>query len=295
MPQLEPSDEVLVADSASRDPEAIERVATDAGARVVRCDLPGASRARNAGWQAARSPWVLFVDDDCRPLPGWVDAMRSVQDLEGVAFAGGRTVAPEDASGMPASVTLVEPPEVLHHGVRALLGGAGNLAVRRDALAEVGGFDERMGPGVPGVQSGEDLEMLDRILERGWTGRHVTAAQVEHEQWRSRAERRRLEYAYGKGMGARVGAAVRRHPLRGWLLMPEMLRLGGLATLARRAVGRRPQPAQQGPATAGERVDSGGWLLPVLWRLGALVGFATGLVRLGPRRAPAIQDGPARP
>jgi hypothetical protein len=139
-----------------------------------------------------------------------------------------------------------------------------------------------MGPGMRSFPSGEDLELLDRVLERGWTGRYVPAARVEHEQWRSRGERRRLEYAYGKGMGARVAAAVRRRPVRGWSLLPEALRLGGLATLARRAVGKRPPAPEQ--VTVGERVDSGGWLLPVLWRLGALVGLVTGLVRLGSRR-----------
>jgi glucosyl-dolichyl phosphate glucuronosyltransferase len=282
-PQLLAGDELIVADSASRARDAVARVASDAGARLVRCELPGASRARNTGWRAAKAPWVVFVDDDMVVRPGWLEALRPLQDLDGVAFAGGRTVAPQSSSGTPASITLVSPPEVLRRGVRGPLAGSNNLAVRREALERVGGFDERLGPGAGWLDAGEDLELLDRLLEQGWTGRHVPSALAEHEQWRSAAERRRLEYAYGKGMGARVAAAVRRHPVRGWALLPEVLRLGGLVTLARRALpGTGPiAPAEDLPAV-GERVDSGGWLLPVLWRLGALLGLAVGLVRLPP-------------
>ncbi|HZY76948.1 MAG TPA: glycosyltransferase, partial [Jatrophihabitantaceae bacterium] len=49
---LDESDELVVADSASLDPDAVAAVARGAGATLVRCARPGVGRARNAGWRA---------------------------------------------------------------------------------------------------------------------------------------------------------------------------------------------------------------------------------------------------
>ena len=50
---------VVVVDSASTDDTTA--VARQAGVEVVRCDRPGASVARNAGWQAARHEIVAYL------------------------------------------------------------------------------------------------------------------------------------------------------------------------------------------------------------------------------------------
>src|SRR5579862_1235584 len=47
---LHDGDELVVADSASRDARAIADITAAAGARLVRCERPGVNRARNAGW-----------------------------------------------------------------------------------------------------------------------------------------------------------------------------------------------------------------------------------------------------
>src|SRR5438874_4759109 len=58
--------EVVVVDSASQGRETAELVES-AGLRLVRCDRPGASYARNVGLAATSAPVVVFTDDDCRP------------------------------------------------------------------------------------------------------------------------------------------------------------------------------------------------------------------------------------
>src|SRR5690242_7103115 len=61
---LREGDELVVVDSASRDAAAVAAVARSAGARLVRCELPGVNRARNSGWRAGSRDVVLFTDDD---------------------------------------------------------------------------------------------------------------------------------------------------------------------------------------------------------------------------------------
>src|SRR5687767_8113024 len=74
--------EVVVVDSASTG-AGTRQVTDDAGARYLRCDRPGVSRARNLGLETTQAEIVAFTDDDCRPAPGWLDALaRPFADRE---------------------------------------------------------------------------------------------------------------------------------------------------------------------------------------------------------------------
>jgi glycosyltransferase involved in cell wall biosynthesis len=274
--ELQPGDEVVVADSASADGPAVAAVAEGFGATYVRCDEPGASLARNAGWRAASAEQVAFVDDDVLVHPGWAEAMRDVVLADGVGFAVGRTVAGSGTQGAaPSTVTGTRPPEVIATMTRRPVGGSGNCVMRRSALDQVGGFDERMGPG-RWLGAGEDLELFDRLLHAGWTGRYRHDAVAAHEQWRDEAERRRLQLGYGKGMGARVAAAVRRDRATGGQLLVEVFRLGRLGRIAGVPA---PPPAAEEIVTE----ESPGPVLRLLWRWGAVMGLVVGLVVLRPR------------
>ena len=54
-----------------------ERDRTDARLTVIRDDERGLSRARNVGWQRAEADWLVYLDDDCIPEPGWLEALRT--------------------------------------------------------------------------------------------------------------------------------------------------------------------------------------------------------------------------
>ena len=60
--QTRPAAEVIVVDNGSTD--ASPRLAEAAGARVLRLERPGVSRARNVGIRAATQPWIAFLDAD---------------------------------------------------------------------------------------------------------------------------------------------------------------------------------------------------------------------------------------
>lgn len=215
-PQLRAGDELLVVDSASATPVP----------GALRVDRPGTSRARNAGWRAAAHDVVAFVDDDVRVAPGWRDAVETA--LHGVDFACGRVAVPPAQEGVerPVAVTPDVPAQPLHPD--RLLGVSANLVVRRSALVRVGGFDERLGPGTP-LPAAEDLDLFDRLLAAGLSGRYAPALLAHHEQWRDRKALLRLDFGYGKGAGAR---AVRTGGARGRRLAREALWDQGLRPVA---------------------------------------------------------------
>ncbi len=104
--------------------------------RVVVLDGPfgGPAAARNAGVAAARSPIIVFTDDDCEPQPGWLDAARA------------RFAAEPGVVGVAGLVECPDYDPLFEHAVSGAEVGnflTCNIAYRRAALREVGGFDEQ--------------------------------------------------------------------------------------------------------------------------------------------------------
>jgi hypothetical protein len=150
-----------------------------------------------------------------------------------------------------------------------LFGGSGNVTVRRAALTAVQGFDERLGPPT-WFGAAEDVDFFDRLVEAGFEGVYEPRACVRHVQWRDDRQLLRVHWAYGKGMGARLGAMVWRDRGRARRMLPQMLRLEGIKTAASDVRERRRRS----------------WGPPIAWRVGALIGFAVGVVRLRGPHAP---------
>ena len=106
---------------------------------VVRSHGGGPARARNLGWRRARTPWVSFLDDDVLPDPTWYAAL--LDDL---------ATAPDDVAGIQGRVHVPLPidraPTDWERGTAGLADAqwiTADLSYRREALAAVGGFDER--------------------------------------------------------------------------------------------------------------------------------------------------------
>lgn len=193
---LRPGDELVVVDAASRTADVAE-VARGAGARVVSSSRPGAAAARNVGWRAATGQLIAFVDDDCRPAPGWADAIATaLRDLDAVC---GQMIGDGDGH-----LSVIDDPTARDYAVTddpSGFGHGGNVAVRRTALDAISGWDERLGPGTrwPGA---EDKDLLMRLLAAGCTVGYRPEPVVRHLQWRSRREALRAELGYARGTGA---------------------------------------------------------------------------------------------
>jgi len=152
---------------------------------------PGLSNARNVAARHARAPNIAYLDDDARAEPGWLGALLACFDAFGpdLKVAGGRIRpwwgAPRPAwlpDEMLGDITVVDlGPERRLLGPEEWLAGA-NIAFRRDALAEAGGFDTSLGRtgGGASLLSAEETAMTERIRALGGLVAYEPAAAVDH-------------------------------------------------------------------------------------------------------------------
>jgi GT2 family glycosyltransferase len=202
---------------------------------LVRCDRPGASVARNAGWRSSTNDLVAFCDDDVWVDAGWADALADafVAD-DRIGFVTGRIDVPPGQRVIGVAVSILDRPEPTSYdeGTRGVIGHAASMAARRSALAAVDGFDEMLGAGAR-FGGSEENDVFDRLLAAGWQGRYEPTALAWHDQWRMRQRMIvRLDYTYGRGRGARlVKLAKARRWRRLRIVASEYLWTWGLAQL----------------------------------------------------------------
>jgi hypothetical protein len=121
-----------------------------------RADRRGPAAARNSGWRRARHPWIAFLDDDVLPPPDWLT--RLVADLR----------QPPDVGGVQGRLTVPDNGErddwaANTAGLERAAWATADMAYRRAALTEVGGFDERF----PRAYR-EDADLAYRVQRAGW-------------------------------------------------------------------------------------------------------------------------------
>src|SRR6266568_2442655 len=127
---------------------------------IVTLEGRGPAAARNAGWRAAiPSEWVVFLDDDVCVGPDW--SWQLAADLCGAA---------PDVAGVQAIIRVPPPAQSKPTDAeRATLGLAdaawitADMAYRRAALTDAGGFDERF---VRAFREDSDLAL--RATALGW-------------------------------------------------------------------------------------------------------------------------------
>ena len=180
--------EVLVVDNGSTDatPAVAARLADWPAFRSVSEPVAGLSRARNRALAASTADWVVYLDDDAFVWPGWLDALRHAVRQPGVALVGGpiapRFEAPPPRWFDPGSVTRAFGAEgpLPDRAAREGFSG-GNLGVRRDALAAVGGFDVGLGMTAGRLMLGEETDLAARLFDRfGNATWHAPRMGVDH-------------------------------------------------------------------------------------------------------------------
>lgn len=180
--QEDPPDEVIVVDDDSSDGTA-EALEATFGSALTRIHgrFGSAAAARNAGWRAARSPWIGFLDADDLWFPE--KTRVAAEALDGRAavawfFSDGafRTLDGElHASWLQTYADLSEPyvgqPVAELFEVNFIL--TSSVVVRRDALEALGGFDERL-------SHAEDLDLWIRLARR-WPATASRRALVRYQ------------------------------------------------------------------------------------------------------------------
>ncbi|HVR99568.1 MAG TPA: glycosyltransferase, partial [Thermoanaerobaculia bacterium] len=199
--------EVLVIDN-SPDDDRTRRLVEDAfhGVRYVAEAVPGLDFARNRALRTATGDVLAFLDDDAVAHPGWATALLAPFADPRVGAVTGRVEAlaaetegqrlVEANGGYGRGTTPVRLPRDADgplHGRRAPLiawtvsvGSGCSLAVRRDLMLRLGGFDEALdlGAALPG---GGDHDALWRVLEAGSDVVYEPAALAFHEHRRDLA------------------------------------------------------------------------------------------------------------
>jgi HAD superfamily hydrolase (TIGR01662 family) len=121
----------------------------------------GPAAARNAGWHAAvPSEWVVFLDDDVVVSPEWTEQLAAdlaeaapdVGGVQGVIEVPWRHDS-RPADSQRATLRLASAPWI-----------TADMAYRRTALADTGGFDERF----PRAYR-EDSDLALRVCDLGWS------------------------------------------------------------------------------------------------------------------------------
>jgi glycosyltransferase involved in cell wall biosynthesis len=146
--QTRPPDEILIVNNASSDRTGMV-ARTFAGVRVIDEPAKGLVLARETARRQASGDILAYLDADCRAPLQWLERMerRFSRRAALVAVTGPYRFYDWDWTGralIRAYDCVVAPPtHVLVQyvlGMGAILYG-GNFAVRRDALARIGGFD----------------------------------------------------------------------------------------------------------------------------------------------------------
>ncbi len=237
---------VVVVDDGSRDPRAVAAAAARFGARlVVRAVNGGPAAARNTGLEHAGTELVAFVDSDCVPPAGWIDALAPHFADPLVAAVAPRIVPCGPERGWAARFTraacaldLGDRPAAVAPHTRVAYVPTAALLARRAALAAAARGGAVFDPALR--VSGEDVDLVWRLHERGWRVRYEPAVEVRHREpdtWRALLARR---YRYGTS----AAPLARRHPGS----VPPLVLFPWPALTAGAVLARRPALAAAGYA-----------------------------------------------
>jgi GT2 family glycosyltransferase len=239
--------ELIVVDDGSTPPVTTADLAGIAGARVVPGPSRGAAGARNAGIAAAQAPVVLFTDDDTEPEPDWLETAAAFLDAHTDHVGVEGTVRSPAWDPLYAySITTDRPGSYL----------TCNIAFRRAALEQLGGFDDETF-----AFHCEDVDLAYRAQRLGPIGFAPAMAVLHHPRELT------LGQATRRGrMTVNEIALFRRHRERFGRaanlpagLFPLVSALTYLAGLARTASVLTPRRAARYTAYAG------GYLANVIW------------------------------
>lgn len=172
-----PDYEVIVINDGSTDSTA--SIAAEYDVRLISTENRGLSNARNTGWHEATGEIIAYIDDDAYPDPHWVQYLAWTFMTTDYVGVGGPNIAPPGDGEIADCVANAPggPVHVLISDMEAEHIPGCNMAFRRSALADIGGFDPRY------RAAGDDVDVCWRLMERGGKiGFHAAAMDWHHRR-----------------------------------------------------------------------------------------------------------------
>ena len=262
---------VILVDSGSTGdvPGQLADLADDYGARLLRLDQPGVSAARNAGLQAAETPFLAFVDDDAIPAPNWLEAILTVlaEAPAPPALLGGRILPsweaplpdwwPDSLRGVLSIIEHEGSGEYRRPGLPpALEPYAANMAVHVPTVLAAGGFADIAGRYGGALLSDEEVQLAWTLQNQGHRIWYDSRIVVHHQiQARRLCPEWLLSRLYWQGASTVVTRRLTGTPAAVWREVPRRLAVALLCAPSALCPWRSPV------------------LLAARWRLAYAVGF----------------------
>jgi N-acetylglucosaminyl-diphospho-decaprenol L-rhamnosyltransferase len=212
--------ELVVVDNASRDGSATSAVRSFPLVRLIQNDRNlGFPSAANQGMRATRSEFVLLVNPDARVVAGTLERFLKVARDRPAAGAIGALTRNPDGTIYPSARRV---PTLLQGAAHTLLGSlwpqnplsrayriadwdrlserrvewvsGSSVLLRRDALDQVGLFDERFFMYV------EDMDLCTRLRAAGWEVWFSPELEIEHVGGTATAGKRRMTLEHSRSI-----------------------------------------------------------------------------------------------
>jgi O-antigen biosynthesis protein len=199
-----PDFETIVVDDGSSD-ETPEIAAAHA-CWLISTPNRGLASARNTGMREATGEIVAYLDDDAHPDPHWLRYLVATIEDGDFAGAGGPNLPPVEERMVARCVAEAPggPVHVLLSDREAEHVPGCNMAFRREALVEVGGFDPQF------HIAGDDVDVCWRLRDAGHRLGFSPAAVV----WHARRPSVRAYLRQQRGYGAAEALLERKWPGR---------------------------------------------------------------------------------
>lgn len=189
---------------------------------------PGLDFARNKAIAGARGQWIAFLDDDVVVDRYWLSGLWEALSENPDAGAITGLVLPYELE-TDAQIVFERGggfrrgfQKIRYHGQRlennplypcgaGIFGAGANMAIRRDVLEKLNGFDEALDTGAP-LPGGGDLDIFYRIIHAGFPLVYEPRFLVFHQHRIEIKNLRRQYRSWGLGFMAYVTKSIETDP-----------------------------------------------------------------------------------